>query len=73
MRLVPAHKQSDETTSVLSPEKWPVEFVLIANDKGQETFVSHDRIHQIISPAIQATCLLPTAQTLFFPTPLPRG
>ena len=27
-----------------------MEFVLIANDKGRETFVSHDRIHQIISP-----------------------
>ena len=45
MRFVPAHKQADEATPVLSPAKWPVELVLIANDKGRETFVSHDRIH----------------------------
>jgi len=61
MRFVPAHKQSDEATPVLSPEKCPVEFVLIANDKGRETFVCHDMIHQIISPANQATWLLTSA------------
>ena len=69
MRFVPTHKHSDETTPVLSPAKWPVEFVLIANDKGWEKFVCQDRIHQIRSPAIQATCLLTSAQTRFFPTP----
>ncbi len=58
MRFVPAHKQSDEATLVLSLVKWPVEFVLIAIAKGRETFIYHDRIHQILSPAIQATCLL---------------
>ncbi len=45
MRFVPAHKQSDEATLVLSPAKWPVEFVLVTNDKGRETFVYHDRKH----------------------------
>jgi len=44
MRFVHAHKQSDETTPVLSPAKWPVEFLLIANDKGREIFFCHDRI-----------------------------
>jgi hypothetical protein len=53
MRFVPAHKQSDEAIPVLSPAKWPVEFVLIANDKGLETFACHDRIHHILSPAIE--------------------
>ena len=72
IRFVPAHKQADEATPILSPAKWPVELVLIAIDKGRETFVSHDRIHQIISPAIQATCRITPAQTLFFPT-LPHG
>jgi hypothetical protein len=72
MRFVPAHKQSDEATPVLSPAKWPVELVYLANDKGRETFVCHDRIHQILSPTIQATCLLTPAQTMFFPTP-PSG
>ena len=69
MRFVPAHKQSDEANPVLSLAKWPVEFVLIANDKGRKTFVCHERIQQILSPATQATCLLTAAQTLFFPTP----
>ena len=32
MRFVPAHKQSDEATSVLSLAKLPVNFFLIAND-----------------------------------------
>ena len=44
MRFVPAHTQADEATHVLSPAKWPVEFVLTANDEGRETLVSHDRI-----------------------------
>ena len=65
MRFVPAHKQSDVANPRLSPAKWPVELVLIANEKGRETFICHDRIHRILSPTIQATCLLTTAQTLF--------
>jgi hypothetical protein len=45
MRFVSAHTQSDEATPVLSLAKWPEEFVLIANAKGRETFICHDRIH----------------------------
>jgi len=63
MWFVPVHKQSDEATLLLSPAKWPVEFVLIANAKGREIFICHGRIHQILSPAIQATCLLTPEQT----------
>ena len=33
----------------------------------------HDRIHQIPCPAIQAACLLPLGQTLFFPIPPSNG
>jgi hypothetical protein len=69
MRFVPFLKQSDEATPVLSPAKWPVEFVLIANSKGRETFLSHDRITRILCPAIQATCHLTQEQIRFFPTP----
>jgi hypothetical protein len=69
MKFVPAHKQSDGANPILSPAKWPTELVLIANEKGRETFICHDRIQRILSPAIQATCLLTEAQTLFFPTP----
>ncbi len=70
MRFVPAHKQSDEATPVLSPARWPVEFVLIASAKAREIFLCHDRINQILRPAIQATCLLKPEQTIFPPTPL---
>ncbi len=44
MRFVPAHKQSDKANPVLSPTKWPVELVLIANEKGREICVCHYRI-----------------------------
>jgi hypothetical protein len=71
--LSPAHKQSDEATPVLSPVKWPVEFFRVSNAKGRETYICHDRIHQILSPAIQATCLLTPGQTLFFLTPPSNG
>ena len=71
MRFVPVHKQPDEATPVLSLAKWPVECVLIANAKGRENFLCHDRINQILSPTIQATCLLKPEQTIFFPTPAP--
>jgi len=50
MHFVPAHKQSDETSPVLSPAKWPVELVYIANEKGRETFISHDRIRICSKP-----------------------
>jgi len=73
MRFVPAYKQSDVAAHVLSPAKWTVELVLIANAKGRETFICNDRIHQILSPAIQATCLLTPGQTLLFPTPPSNG
>jgi hypothetical protein len=69
MRFVPSHKQSDEATPVLSPAKWPAKFVLIANSKGRETFLSHDRIARILYPALQATCNLTQEKTRFFPTP----
>jgi len=69
VRIVSAHKQSDEATLVLSPAKWPVELVLIANTKGREAFICHDRIHQIPRQTIHATCLLTHAQILFFLTP----
>jgi hypothetical protein len=46
-----------------------VEFVLIANAKGRETFIRHDRIHHILGPAIQAICLFTPAQTKIFPNP----
>jgi hypothetical protein len=73
MRFDPAHKQSDEATPVLSLARWPEEFVLIANAKDRETFICHDRIHQILSPAVYATCRLTPAQTLFFPILPPMG
>jgi len=70
--FLPAHKQSDEANPVLSPAKWPVEFVHIANDKVRETFFYHDRIQQIPSPAIQATCFL-TATRYNSSRPQPSG
>ncbi len=74
MRFVTFHKQSDEATHVLSPAKWPVEFVLIANSKGRETFLSHDRITRIMCPAMQATCNLTQEKIRFIPIPPPaRG
>jgi hypothetical protein len=36
MRFVPAEKQTDEPSMELTPAKWTVELVLIANDKGRE-------------------------------------
>ena len=52
MRFVLAHKRSDGATSDLSPAKWPVEFVLIANERVCEAFRSHDRIQTILAPAV---------------------
>ena len=62
MHFVPAHNQSDEATFDLQPTKMPVEFVLIANEKGREAFLIHEQIHTILAPAIQATCRLKPAQ-----------
>ena len=73
MRFVPSHKQTDEDTPTLTPAKWPVEFVLIANSMGREAFLSHERIHRVLCPAIRATCALSHEQTKFFPNPPHSG
>jgi len=52
MRFVPAHNRTDGANPILFPAKWPAELVLIANEKGRETFICHDRIQRILSPAI---------------------
>ena len=52
MRFIPAHKQSDDVSMALTPAKWPVELVLIANDKGREAYLNNNRIRTILAPAI---------------------
>ena len=69
MRFVPTHTNSDGTTSALSPAKWPMEFILIVNEKEREAFLGHDRIQAILAPDIHDTNRLMPAGTLFFPTP----
>jgi len=38
MRVVPAHRQSDDMTVALPPDKWPVELVLISKEAGREKY-----------------------------------
>ncbi len=52
LRFVPAHKQSDKATPVLSPAKWTVESVVITNAKGRKPCICHDRIQLILGPVI---------------------
>ena len=52
MRFVPAHKQADDAYMELTPSKWPVELVLIANDMGREAYLSNNMIQMILAPAI---------------------
>jgi len=72
MRFVPAQK-TDEATLLLSPAKWLVAFVLIDNAMGRESFICHDRIHKIPSPARHAAYLLTPGQTLYFSIPPSNG
>jgi hypothetical protein len=58
MRFVPAHKQADDASMELTPAKWPVELVLIANDLGRDAYLENNRVRTILVPAIQATCRL---------------
>jgi hypothetical protein len=44
MRFIPAHKQADDATMELTPAKWPVELILIANDLGREAYLDPSRI-----------------------------
>ncbi len=67
MHFVPAHKQADEATTDLSPAEWPMEFVLIANQKKRGASLCHDRIHSIPAPAIQTTYRLTPTQPRSFP------
>ncbi len=52
MIFVPAHRKSDEASAHLSPAKWPVKFVLIANEKEREALLGHDLIQSILAPTI---------------------
>ena len=68
MRFVPANKQTDDASIELKPVKWPVELILIANDKGRETYLDNERIQAILAPTIQTVCQLRPEETIFFPT-----
>lgn len=52
MHFVPTHRQSDYMAANLSPARWPVEFVLILNVVGWETYLHQSKIHGILAPAI---------------------
>ena len=65
VNFVLAHKHADGVIPDLYPAKWLVEFVLIANGKGQEAFLIHDRIQTILAPVIQTTCRLTPLETRF--------
>jgi len=67
MRFVPAHRQSDDMAAILTPAKWPVEFVLISNAADRETHKDQSRIQGILALAIRDVCQMTTAQTKFFP------
>jgi len=70
VRFVPAHKQADDASMEVTPAKWPVELVLIANAMGREAYLNNNRIQTFLAPAIQATCRLTPEETIFFPPPL---
>ncbi len=52
MRFVPAHRQSDDATQALPPDKWQVELLLISNEAGRERYLDQSRIHKILAPVI---------------------
>jgi hypothetical protein len=71
MRFVPAHKKADDSSMELTPAKWPVDLVLIANEEGRAAaFLDTDMIHVILALAIKATCRLNPEETIFFLPPL---
>jgi hypothetical protein len=67
MRFVPAHKQSYVDTYSLPPARWPVELDLISNEEVKNQFVSIERTHQILGPALCNACHMTTKQLRFFP------
>ena len=66
MRFVPVHKQSDSDATFLSPAKWLVDLVLIANDEGRNQFVDMERVHQIMAPTLRNAYHMTTYQLRFF-------
>ncbi len=68
MHFVPAHKQSDDTSSDLSLTKLLVEFVLIANEDGREAYLDYSRVTTILSPVIHGVCRITMAQTICLPS-----
>ncbi len=70
LRFAPAHKQADNASLELKPAEWPVELVLIANDMGREAYLSYNKIHTILAPAIRAICRLKPEEIIFSPQPL---
>ena len=53
MRFVQAHRKCDYLKATLSPAKWQVEFVLIANAAGHEKYVDQSRIHGFLAHVFQ--------------------
>ncbi len=70
VRFVPANKQTDDASIELKPVKWPVDLILIANDKGRESYLDNDRVQAILAHAIQAVCKLRQEETICIPPTL---
>jgi hypothetical protein len=52
VRVVSAHRQSDDMTAILLSAKWPVELVLISNATSCEKNIDKSRIYRILALAI---------------------
>ena len=50
MRFVPIHDQSEGEAHNLTPAKWPMELILVADKEGKSKFRSMERVHDIMDP-----------------------
>ncbi len=52
VRIVPAHRQTDDMTAILPPAKWLLKLALISNAEGREKYLGQSRSHRILAPII---------------------
>ncbi len=73
MRFAPSDT-SPETSidpTHLSPAKWPVDFVIVANRAGRDQWLDIRKLQTIFVPALRRLYAIPDQHIELFPSPIP--
>ena len=71
MRFAPATEGPTLPLSPLPPARWPIDFVLVANEAGRAQWLDIHKLQTVFTPALRQLCAVPDHHIELFPDPGP--